>query len=239
MVCTHTPGLRRQPAAATAGARPAPHHPVDLLKIKRDAQPPQSLAAAHGLGSWKGRKRGMQAQSVAPSLDATRRAQEIATPDNRPNDVASLLDHIIERYHGTHLRELPVVIRLAQEVEDLYAGDPKCPIGLADFLAVLAGELEAHQWREEATLFPLIRIGTPICLNLVTQRMMDDHVDLDVRLMGLGRFNHSFRPSFEAPFRWQALSFMCRKLERDLREHARLEHQVLYALLARETFSVG
>jgi regulator of cell morphogenesis and NO signaling len=154
-----------------------------------------------------------------------------AANDEAPHDMASLVDHIVERFHRTHLRELPLAIRLSREVESRYAHEPTCPIGLADHLIALARDLEAHQWREEMTLFPLIRIGTPNCLNFVTRRMMDDHVDMDGRLMALKRFTDNYRPSFEAPFCWQALSFTCRKLEADLREHARLEHEVLYRLM--------
>lgn len=156
-----------------------------------------------------------------------------ATPANdvAPLDLPSLVDHIVERYHRTHLRELPIAIDLARQVEQHCAADPDCPIGLADFLSALAKDLEAHQWREEATLFPLIRIGTPTCLNFVMRRMMDDHVEMDVRLQALDRFTKGYQPSFEAPPCWQALSFMCRKFESDLREHAHLEHVILYALL--------
>jgi len=173
----------------------------------------------------------MQAQSIAPSFTTTGRAQEIDGPDGAPADIPSLVDHIVERYHRTHLRELSVAIHLAQDVERLYARDLKCPRGLAGFLSELARDLEAHQWREEMMLFPLVRIGTPACQDLVTRRMTDDHAELDIQVMALKGFNDSFRPSFEAPFCWQALSFMCRKLETDLRAHARLEHEVLYALL--------
>jgi regulator of cell morphogenesis and NO signaling len=168
-----------------------------------------------------------------PAKFAARRAPwpAAAASDEAPHEMAALVDHIVQRYHQAHLRELPVAIGLAREVEDRHGREPNCPIGLADHLTALARDLEAHQSREEMTLFPLIRIGTPICLNFVTRRMMDDHVDMDVRLMALKRFTDNYRPSFEAPFSWQALSFVCRKLEADLREHARLEHEVLYRLI--------
>lgn len=173
----------------------------------------------------------MQTQSKIPWPEATGRPQAVAANDAVPHDLAALVDHIVERYHRTHLRELPVVIGLARQVEEGHAGDPACPIGLADHLTVMAKALEAHQWREEVTLFPLIRIGTPTCLKFAMRRMMDDHVEMDVRLMALRHFTDSYRPGFEAPFGWQALSFMCRKFVSDLTEHARLEHEVLYALL--------
>ena len=144
------------------------------------------------------------------ALEAPNPSPDLPDNDTVPRDLAALVDHIVERYHRTHLRELPVTIDLAREVERRYAGDPACPIGLADHLSAMAKDLEAHQWREEATLFPMIRIGTPMCLNFVMRRMADDHVDMDVRLMALERFTASYRPSFEAPLCWQALYFMCR-----------------------------
>ena len=166
-----------------------------------------------------------------PSSDAIGRPSDNAANDVAPHDIPSLVDYIVERYHRTHLRELPDAIRLARRVEQLYAADPNCPVGLADHLSALAVDLEAHQWREETTLFPMLRIGTPNCLNFVARRMMDDHIRMDLQLTALQRFTKRFRPSLEAPFCWQALSFMCRKLETDLHEHTRLEHEVLYTLL--------
>jgi len=154
-----------------------------------------------------------------------------AANDNAPHDIPSLLDFIVERYHRPHLRDLPCAIDLARRVEQSYAGRPGCPTGLADQLIAVARDLEAHQRREELIVFPLLRIGTPRCLDLAMRRMMDDHVGMDIRLMALQRLTSTYRPSFEAPFCWQALSFMCRKLEAEMREHARLEHEVLYSLL--------
>jgi regulator of cell morphogenesis and NO signaling len=154
-----------------------------------------------------------------------------ASEDGAPDELPSLVDHIVERYHRTHLRDLPIAISLARDVERRDAAHPDCPVGLSAHLADLARILEAHQLREESSLFPLIRIGTPMCLDFVMRRMLDDHVEMEMQLMALQRFTARFRPGFRTPFRWQALSFMCRKLEQDLREHARLEHEVLYALL--------
>lgn len=164
-------------------------------------------------------------------MRASARLPSSAADEAAPQDMVSLVDYIVERYHRTHLRELPAAIRLARRVEQLYAAEPDCPVGLADHLGALAAHLEAHQWREETMLFPMLRIGTPRCRDFVARRMMDDHVEIDLQLMTLQRFTSRFRPSFEAPFCWQALSSICRKLEGDLHEHASLEHQVLYRLL--------
>ena len=167
-----------------------------------------------------------------PAFEAIQWARETPAPEAAPHDIPSLVDFIVERYHRTHLRDLTHAVRLAREIEQLYAADPACPMGLADHLSTLAVDLEAHQWREETTLFPMLRIGTPNCLAFVARRLVDDHLQLDLQVMALGGFTRRFRPSFEAPLCWQALSVLCRKLEADLREHARLEHEILFAMLA-------
>ncbi len=169
----------------------------------------------------------MRAQTVISPVEATDRFPAQAANDSAPTDIPALIDFIVERYRRTHLRELPDAIRLARQVEQLHAADPDCPLGLADHLGALAVELEAHQWREETTLSPMLRIGTTNCLAFVARRMMDDHVQLEMQVMALQGFTRRFRPSFEAPFCWQALSVLCRKLESDLREHAQLEHEIL------------
>ena len=61
--------------------------------------------------------------------------------------------------------------------------------------------------------------------------MMADHADVELELIRPQQLTKGYQPPFEASSCWQALSFMCRKLEADLREHTRLENEVLYALL--------
>lgn len=148
-------------------------------------------------------------------------------------DIPALVAHIVKRYHRTHLHDLANAIALADQVEAECAADPGCPLGLGDHLRLLAADLDAHQQREEWCLFPLLRIGAPHCLDFVTRRMMADHMEVESEIAVLQRFNARNRPSFESPLCWQALSFLCRKLEADLCEHARLEHEVLYAALLR------
>jgi regulator of cell morphogenesis and NO signaling len=169
--------------------------------------------------------------NLPPSSAGGSEAAVVAANDEASHDLTALTDHIVERFHRVHLRDLPIAIDLAREVEQRFSGHVDCPVGLADHLGVLARNLEAHQWREEATLFPIIRIGTPFCLAFVARRMMEDHVAVDVHLMALKRFTAALRPSLDAPLCWHALTFMCRKLEADLRAHAQLEHEMLYDLL--------
>lgn len=156
-----------------------------------------------------------------------------AANDAAPVDIRGLVDHIVDRYHKTHLGDLARAIDLADQVEQLHADEPGCPRGLGDRLRQLAHDLRGHQRREELTLFPLLRIGTPWCLDFATRRMADDHAEIDRHLLMLQAVNASQVPIREEAFQWRTLAFLCHKLETDLREHARLEHEVLYAALLR------
>lgn len=176
----------------------------------------------------------MQPQTTALLWEARPGLVPAAANEAVPTDVPGLLEHIVERYHRTHLRDLASAIALADEVDATDADDPARPRRLGDELRRLADDLEAHQWREEAYVFPMLRIGTPRCVDFVIRRMMDDHVGMDLRLDALHRLNRNHRPSFEASFQRQALSCLCRKLEAELREHAHLEHEVLYATLLQQ-----
>lgn len=152
------------------------------------------------------------------------------SPDARVDrDAAGLIDLIQTRYHDTHRREFPEAIRLARKVEAVHAGDPKAPRGLADHLAFMADDLESHQQREEQVLFPMILGGGSPMIGFPIRRMMAEHVDVEDQLTRLRALAGDFEPPPGACRTWQALMSACRKLDSDLREHMRLENEVLFA----------
>ncbi|MFN3513413.1 MAG: hemerythrin domain-containing protein [Phenylobacterium sp.] len=147
-----------------------------------------------------------------------------------PADPQDLIPHILERYHETHRREFPEAVRLARKVEARHAGDPDCPRGLGDHLAFMAAELESHQQKEEQVLFPMILAGGghPM-IRFPIGRMMAEHEDVEGQLQRLRLLTQDFTAPEGACASWQALYDSCRKLDADLREHMRLENEVLFA----------
>ena len=139
-----------------------------------------------------------------------------------------LIKHILERYHETHRREFPEAIALARTAERVHAGDPDRPRGLADHLAVMADDLEGHQLKEETILFPTMLAGSCGVLRFPISRMMAEHDDVYEQLDRLAALTRDFTPPQDACQTWRALSLACRKLDRDLREHMRLENDVLF-----------
>ena len=143
--------------------------------------------------------------------------------------VAKLIEHILERYHETHRREFPPAIELARTVERVHAGDADCPRGLADHLAIMADDLEGHQRKEENILFPTMLAGSCGVLRFPISRMMAEHDEVYEQLAHLAALTRDFTAPQEACGTWRALCQACKKLDRDLREHMRLENDVLFA----------
>ena len=155
------------------------------------------------------------------------------TPGRAPDaDTAGLIELILTRYHETHRREFPEAIALARKVEAVHAGTPDCPRGLADHLALMFDDLESHQLREEQVLFPMILAGGSPMIRFPIARMMAEHEDVEGQLRDLARLTGDFTHPADACGKWRALIQLCRKLDDDLREHMRLENEVLFAPFA-------
>lgn len=151
-----------------------------------------------------------------------------APANDTPLDVPGLIELILTRYHETHRREFPEAIRLARKVEAVHAADPECPRGLADHLAFMADDLESHQQREELVLFPMMLNGGSPMIRMPISRMMAEHLDVEDQLTRLRALTHDHAAPPGACHTWQALARACRKLDADLREHMRLENEVLF-----------
>ena len=65
-----------------------------------------------------------------------------------------LVEHVLERFHEAHRRDLPRIVALARDVE---AGAG--PAGFAAPFAALAEALEMHMFKEEMRLFPMMEQG--------------------------------------------------------------------------------
>jgi regulator of cell morphogenesis and NO signaling len=153
---------------------------------------------------------------VPPSADP----HALSTPD--------LIAHILERYHATHRREFPKLIALARRVEATHEREPECPRGLADHLSMMADDLEGHQLKEETVLFPMMLRGGAPMIRFPIDRMMAEHRDVDHQLEYLATLTHDFTPPIGACASWRELYRGCRKIDRDLQAHMRVENQVLF-----------
>lgn len=152
--------------------------------------------------------------------------------DELPVEAGALIDHILSRYHDVHMAELPEAIRLARRVETVHQIKPGCPHGLADHLALIFDDLQGHQRKEEAVLFPMMRQGGGPMIGFPIARMQAEHVDVVEQLEELARLTTNFVPPRGACTTWRALYEMCRKLDEDLREHMHIENEILFPMFA-------
>ena len=171
--------------------------------------------------------------TVAPkpgSNDATTRKM---TADARSplsfDDPAALMRHIETRYHAAHRRQLPVLVKLAEMVEDLHENDRGAPEGLTALLRRMAGEIEAHMKREELILFPAIEAGGLPGIDAQIARMRAQHANHAADLARIRKLTDGFALPAGACSSWATLIEGLRDFADDLTEHLRLENEGVFA----------
>jgi regulator of cell morphogenesis and NO signaling len=83
----------------------------------------------------------------------------LALPASRPDSTGDLITVIETRYHATHRREFPELIKLALRVEAVRKARPSAPHGLAALLQQMSDELGDYMNKVEQVLFSLMRAG--------------------------------------------------------------------------------
>jgi len=136
---------------------------------------------------------------------------------------AVLIERLVERFHRKHLAELPALIELAWKVERVHRGHDACPLGAAEHLLLMFEDLEAHQQKEEAVLFPMILAGRSERLAQALRRIGEEHAEHLKQLRELRRVMRDFEPPPDACGSWRRLYEGCRAFHDDLREHVRIE----------------
>lgn len=166
------------------------------------------------------------------NIDAAAVARELATlaprGDEAPEGTVPLIDHILVRFHETHRRELPELVRLARRVEVRHAGRDDVPQGLADLLADIAVALEEHMQKEEHILFPMMRDGRGAMAGGPIHVMRHEHDEHGERLRQLEALTNDHTPPADACTTWRALYAGTAKLVDDVMQHIHLENNVLF-----------
>ena len=159
--------------------------------------------------------------------------------DPAPRDTGALIAHILARYHETHRRELPELLRLARKVERVHADHPRAPLGLADALHRMGLELESHMQKEELVLFPLMqacasdgRVAPPPMIRHPIAQMRHEHDEHGRHIAELRTLTRDLALPDGACRSWQALYAGIGKLIDDLMEHIHLENNLLFPRFA-------
>lgn len=145
-----------------------------------------------------------------------------------PDGTAELIDHIVARYHEVHRRQVPELIMLSRRVEQVHAGKPGVPAGLADILQHALGELEVHMRKEELILFPAMRRQGAGPLDAPIAQMREDHVDHGELLERMAELTGDFTVPEGGCGTWRALYAGAAQFRDDLIEHIHIENNILF-----------
>ena len=180
----------------------------------------QSLASALAA-------RGLAPEAIVAELEALPFGHDHDV-DWRQADNATLIDHLLTRFHAVHREQLPELIRLARRVEQVHRERPGCPRGLASQLMLMAEELEAHMQKEEQILFPLFLRGELALASGPVRVMEAEHEQHGGSLELISELTDDITPPEGACVTWRALYHGLRQLREDLMLHIHLENHLLF-----------
>ncbi len=142
---------------------------------------------------------------------------------------ADLSVHIVDRYHESLRRDVPVLIAAARKVERVHADRSAVPVGLADALEELWLELQQHMLKEEQVLFPMLARGARGSQVHMPVRVMEhEHEEHAVHLARFRELTHDYAAPPHACATWRALYQGLSTMELELKEHIHLENNVLF-----------
>ena len=135
------------------------------------------------------------------------------------------IDHVLERYHATHRRQLADATQLAEKVA---ARHETFPENLVDLIQAIEAELSSHMMKEERMMFPMIKNGMGRNAGMPIRVMMIEHEEHEAALARLKEAAHNFTPPAEACQNWQRLYADLKEFAEDLDDHIRLENTILF-----------
>lgn len=168
--------------------------------------------------------KGLDLQAVLAELSGLQRTDELPLAGD-PN---ALIDHVLARYHAVHRAQLPELIRMAHRVEAVHRNNPGVPAGLGDFLEGMEQDLLDHMAKEEAMLFPLLRVGGQGLAGEPIDMMRSEHLDHGAALDQVLALTNDATPPPGACNTWRALYAGLAQLKEDLINHIHLENNVLF-----------
>lgn len=155
--------------------------------------------------------------------------------DTRFETARDLIEHIVDKHHR-YVRDAITTLRpLVGKVLRVHGAQHPELEGIARTFAHVVAELEPHQLREEAVLFPAIlaledggEVLLPMPVSHPIARMTQDHEAVGELLRRIAAQTQDYTPPPEACTSWRALYRGLADFERDLHLHIHLENNVLF-----------
>jgi len=165
--------------------------------------------------------------------------QPLSSPQS--TDTATLVEHILARFHDAHRRDLPALVAQAQalqaSVDGADPGDLAALRALPTRLQALASGLELHMFKEEMRLFPMMEQGGNTLMVHLIQDLGEEHARHDAEVAALHADARQVlaRVAAGAPtgagpqVQAQALLSLLDRFVDDLAQHMHIEDDVLFA----------
>lgn len=132
----------------------------------------------------------------------------------------ALIEHILERFHEGHRRDLPPLQGQAQAA--VAAGAPPA---LGQALDAMAQALEQHQFKEEMRLFPMMQQGGNSLIGHLLDDLEAEHRQHEQAMAAL---HHQLQAWPDTGPEAQALRQGLARLFAELAEHVRVEDDLLF-----------
>lgn len=146
-----------------------------------------------------------------------------------PGDARQLIDYIRARFHPSHRELLEDAIALANAAEIAHARDDAWPHDLPDNLIGLLEDVEIHQQREDAVIFPMLMGPASAAERARAAGMRLEHEAVLRRLNALSCSTAGYSAPPQACTAWRLLYVLCSKLDMELRDQIALENEVLFS----------
>jgi regulator of cell morphogenesis and NO signaling len=143
-------------------------------------------------------------------------------PGPDADDTVALVAHVVEHFHEGHRRDLPALAALARAL-------PPSPAtqALADHLDAFAQALEAHMFKEEMRLFPMMAQGGNTLIAQLIDDMAREHHQHDAEVDGLHARRAALPPDATATTA-AAFDVALARLLDDLAAHVQIEETQLF-----------
>jgi regulator of cell morphogenesis and NO signaling len=183
-------------------------------------------------------EQGIDPAALIDELEAVCRGGEESEDWSRAR-LRDLVAHIVERYHRSLRRELPLLGELAAKVAGRHGDRYPELREMRDLFAELQQEMFFHMQKEEQVLFPLIETlesaggewpqGFPVpSLDGPIGAMEDDHEQV-ARILGrLRALSRDFQPPSDACNSFRGFFRGLGDLESDTHQHIHLENNILF-----------
>jgi len=157
--------------------------------------------------------------------------------------MTELADHIVATHHDWLSTELPRLANMVKRVEDVHAEHHPEIHELRHVLASLQDEMEAHMWKEEHVLFPMIKTLDAAdlmpklhCGSIVQpiQVMEYDHQNVGDAIEKMRMLTNDYTPPPEACSTYHLMLEGLAELEADTHRHVHKENNILFPAAARK-----